>query len=103
MIKRRQKGQIHQLLPVYQLTIINTNFPLKWYQCKFNIKISTQNFYYPNNPFDLQLRNHKLKGKRIGCRSLDVMGDLRIIFRELSEGKYELVELIELGSHSQLY
>jgi len=58
---------------------------------------------FMNNPFDLQLRNHKLKGKRIGCRSLDVMGDLRIIFRELSEGKYELVELIELGSHSQLY
>jgi hypothetical protein len=34
---------------------------------------------------------------------LDVTGDLRIIFRELSDGEYELVELLDLWTHSQLY
>lgn len=58
---------------------------------------------FMHNPFDIELRNHWLHGKYEWCRSIDVMWDLRIIFRELSNGNYELVELLEVGSHSQLY
>ncbi|PID34910.1 MAG: type II toxin-antitoxin system mRNA interferase toxin, RelE/StbE family [candidate division SR1 bacterium] len=56
-----------------------------------------------DHPFDPILRNHALKGKWIGFRSIDISGDYRIIFRELSDGKYELVELVKIGTHSQLY
>jgi mRNA-degrading endonuclease YafQ of YafQ-DinJ toxin-antitoxin module len=40
---------------------------------------------FVSNPFDDNLRNHALKGKRHGFRSIDVTGDYRIIFRELSD------------------
>jgi mRNA-degrading endonuclease YafQ of YafQ-DinJ toxin-antitoxin module len=52
---------------------------------------------FKENPFYNSLRNHALHSKKYdGCRSLDVTGDLRIIFRELSDGEYELVELLDL-------
>ena len=53
-----------------------------------------------NNPI---LRNHALIGKLSEYRSIDVTGDYRIIFRELSNNAYELVELVDVGTHAQLY
>ena len=58
---------------------------------------------FTNNYQDSRLRNHALHKQRSGYRSIDVTGDYRIIFRELSDGLYELVELIDIGTHSQLY
>ena len=55
------------------------------------------------DPGDLTLRNHPLMGDYLGYRSIDVTGDFRIIFAELSDGRYELVELVDIGIHSQLY
>lgn len=70
---------------------------------KLQHKIRDTVVVFMDNPFDQNLRNHALKWKRLGFRSVDVNWDLRIVFRELSSGKYELVELVEVGSHSQLY
>jgi addiction module RelE/StbE family toxin len=58
---------------------------------------------FAKNPHDDTLRNHTLKGKYQGFRSIDVTGDYRIVFRECSDGQYELVELTRVGTHSQLY
>ena len=56
------------------------------------------------HPFHPKLRNHALKGKKYaGFRSLDAGFDLRIIFRELSDGRYEFVSLVTIGTHSKLY
>ena len=55
------------------------------------------------NPFHSKLCNHPLKWNREWQRSINVTGDRRIIFRELSDGKYELVELIDLWTHAKLY
>ncbi len=55
------------------------------------------------DPVDPTLRNHPLTGDYLGYRSIDVTGDFRIIFTELSDGRYELVELVDIGTHSQLY
>jgi len=41
---------------------------------------------FQKDPFDVQLRNHALSGVFLGYRSLDVTGDYRIVFRELSNG-----------------
>jgi len=54
-------------------------------------------------PMAPKLRNHAFKWKYLGARSIDAGFDFRIIFLELSEGRYELVELLEIGTHSQLY
>lgn len=45
------------------------------------------------------LNNHALKGKYEGCRSINIGGDLRAIFRKNSEE----VLFIAIGSHSKLY
>lgn len=54
------------------------------------------------NPLDARLRNHALIGRRLGTRSIDVGFDMRIIFRE-KDGTYEIVDLLEVGSHAKLY
>lgn len=55
------------------------------------------------DPFDPSLRNHALKGPLAGLRSIDAKGDLRILFTENSQGRYELVTLLRVGSHAKLY
>ncbi|MDD4530913.1 MAG: hypothetical protein PHO80_05195 [Candidatus Gracilibacteria bacterium] len=56
-----------------------------------------------NNPFDKILNNHELLGQQKGNRSINITGDLRVIFKETSNGKYEFVEFINIGNHSDLY
>ena len=58
---------------------------------------------FMDNPTDKELRNHWLEWKYKWQRSIDVTGDLRIIFKELSNWKYEIVELYNVWTHSQLY
>lgn len=56
-----------------------------------------------SSPMDHSLNNHALSGEFTGCRSLDVTGDYRIIFEDIWGGIYEIVELLDVGTHSQLY
>lgn len=53
-------------------------------------------FMFESDPTNDVLHNHGLKGKRLGYRSIDVTGDYRIIWRELSGGRYEFVEIVEI-------
>jgi addiction module RelE/StbE family toxin len=52
------------------------------------------------NPFDSALRNHALKGKYLGFRSIDVTGDFRALYK-VEDGVVYIFAFI--GSHSQLY
>ncbi len=52
------------------------------------------------NPYDKILRNHGLKGKYLGYRSIDIRGDLRALY--YVEGDV-IVIFAFIGSHSQLY
>lgn len=52
------------------------------------------------NQFDPILNNHPLGGKYRGYRSINITGDLRVIFEVLSE---ELVYFITIDTHSNLY
>lgn len=49
--------------------------------------------------FNPVLNNHSLNGKYLGCRSINVTGDLRIIFKR--EGNY--IIFLTIDSHSNLY
>ena len=53
-----------------------------------------------DKPFHKDLRNHALYGKWKGYRSISVGGDLRLHFKEISDGRV-LFEAV--GSHDQLY
>jgi addiction module RelE/StbE family toxin len=56
---------------------------------------------FEKNPFDIQLRNHPLKGVLKDRRAISVTGDMRVIFREYD--KYTLVLMLDVGNHSQIY
>ena len=66
-------------------------------------KLTERLFLFEENPFSDLLHNHALKGEYLGYRSINITGDFRAIFRELSDGKYEFVEFVDIGTHSQLY
>lgn len=58
---------------------------------------------YFNNPLDPQLRNHALKGKYIGLRSINITGDWRALYSERIEDGQKIIIFVLLGTHSQLY
>ena len=51
----------------------------------------------PNHPI---LRDHALRGKYKGYRSIDIRPDLRALYNIVDE---VIVEFVLLGTHSQLY
>lgn len=57
------------------------------------------------DPFDPQLKAHKLKGKLSGTWACSVTYDYRIIFDFVKneEGKEDDIFLIEIGSHDEVY
>lgn len=46
------------------------------------------------------LNNHKLSGEYAGCRSINITGDFRAVFEELSNDHFEF---IAIGTHSELF
>ena len=54
---------------------------------------------FMNNPFNPILNNHSVDKAYPGCRSINITGDYRVIFRQNDN----LVEFINIGTHSQLY
>jgi addiction module RelE/StbE family toxin len=52
------------------------------------------------NPFDTSLRNHSLKGKYLGYRSIDISGDVRALYT--TRGNVIIIFGF-IGTHSQLY
>lgn len=58
---------------------------------------------FMENPTDKELHNHGLEWEYKWKRSIDVTGDIRIIFKEISKWKYEIVEIHDVWTHSQLY
>ncbi len=49
------------------------------------------------------LRNHALKKKYAGYRSIDVTGEWRAIFKETRSGKRKIITFQMLGTHKKLY
>lgn len=52
------------------------------------------------NEFDLTLKNHKLHGIYEGHRSINITGDIRVIYKKISEEDYYFYDI---GTHSELY
>lgn len=67
---------------------------------KLKEKVKERNINFVNNPFDPVLNNHALKGKYFGYRSINITGDVRIIYKFLEK---EAVLFIDVDSHSNLY
>jgi len=57
-------------------------------------------FFYQQDP---SLRNHALRGKFVGYRSINVTDDVRAIFKVTQTGKKTIIIFHMLGTHEQLY
>ncbi len=55
---------------------------------------------FVENPYHLLLYNHALHGEWLGCRSINITGDIRAVFEELQSNHFEFVAV---GNHSELY
>jgi addiction module RelE/StbE family toxin len=53
-----------------------------------------------NDPYHPQLRNHPLRGKYLDYRSVDITGDIRAIYKHVSEDE---AIFVAIGTHGQLY
>jgi addiction module RelE/StbE family toxin len=56
---------------------------------------------FQNDPFQSSLRNHPLKGKLAGMRSIKAGYDLRLIYEE--KGGHVLVHFLAVGTHDEVY
>ena len=55
---------------------------------------------FKEDAFHPLLNNHALVGEYKGCRSFNITGDWRVVFKEVSRG---FVLFVIMGTHSQLY
>ena len=68
----------------------------KKYQEQFSAKLDI--FY--ENPFDIVLNNHKLNGQIKNLRSINITGDIRVVYEQTDEN---IALFLKIGSHSELY
>jgi addiction module RelE/StbE family toxin len=84
--------------------IIQTTKAFDRQYAKLNLKIKTafklRLEVFKGNPFDSRLRNHALKGKYLGYRSIDVTGDVRALYTVRGD---TVIIFGFIGSHAQLY
>jgi addiction module RelE/StbE family toxin len=67
---------------------------------KLKQQFNTRLTVFVRDPFDVALRNHALKGRYLGYRSIDIGGDVRAIYTT----RGELIIIFGfIGTHSQLY
>jgi addiction module RelE/StbE family toxin len=69
-------------------------------QIKIQEKFKEKRNLFVEDMFHPILNNHSLLGKYVGCRSINITGDIRAIFYEKLN---DTVIFIAIGSHSELY
>lgn len=66
---------------------------------KVKAKLEERLRIFKNEEFDPFLNNHALKGKYQGYRSINVIGDIRVIFKRDAQSALFVV----IDNHSNLY
>ncbi|MGH7142493.1 MAG: type II toxin-antitoxin system RelE/ParE family toxin [Candidatus Saccharimonadales bacterium] len=84
--------------------VIETTKAFDKQYAKLNVKIKTafkgRVELFKGNPFNRRLRNHALKGKYLGHRSIDITGDVRALYTTQGD---TIIIFGFIGTHSQLY
>lgn len=78
------------------------DFDKQYKKLKVSEKKKTQErlLLFLQNPYHPVLNNHPLKGKYLDYRSINITGDLRAIYKLISDSE---VIFIAVDSHSNLY
>ena len=67
---------------------------------KIKEQFRTRIIVFLKNPYADILNNHKLQGEYAEYRSINITGNVRLIYKEVTK---EYVIFAEIGTHSQLY
>lgn len=67
---------------------------------KSRLKVDNRLCVFRDNEFNPILNNHPLRGKYDGCRSINITGSLRAIYKYTGKG---VGFFIKIGTHSKLY
>ncbi len=67
---------------------------------KLDKKVEERLAIFRNNPSHPILREHSLKGKKIGLRAFSVTGDIRVVYLPIDK---DSVLLLDIGKHNQVY
>jgi len=67
---------------------------------KIKAKVKERNTIFLEDPFHPILNNHALSGKHVGYRSINVTGNIRIVYKFLDKNT---ALFSEIGTHSDLY
>ena len=74
---------------------------------KLNIRIrksfKERIIIFSQNPYNLRLDNHSLKGEYKGFRSIDITSNYRAIYEEILAGDEIIAYFIAIGTHKELY
>lgn len=62
-------------------------------------KFKARRDLFLQDKFSPILNNHSLKGKYLGYRSINITGDLRVIYKEVEDN----IIFVAIDSHSNLY
>lgn len=73
---------------------------VKTYSNKIKDKIEDRLYIFIQNEYDSILNNHPLHGEYNGCRSVNITGNIRLVYRKVDE---DTCILLNIGTHSQLY
>lgn len=90
------------LLRVSMIIRFHKNFEKQYKKLNHRQKARTKERLqiFLENPFDPRLNNDPLKGKYLDYRSVNISGDLRAIYKFVSEDE---AIFVALGTHSELY
>jgi len=67
---------------------------------KIRLAVKNRIQIFSTDPYHIELSNHPLKGKFQNYRSINISGDFRAVYKEISEAE---VMFTTIGTHSQLY
>ena len=72
----------------------------KKFSNKIKQKVKERNTLFEKDPHNSTLNNHALNGKYTGYRSINITGNIRIIYKSLDK---DIALFSEIGTHDQLY
>lgn len=73
---------------------------IRSFSTKIQDKVEIRLNIFMVDKYNELLNNHSLHGEYVGCRSINITGDIRLIYKEVKENIFLLVDI---GTHSQLY
>lgn len=80
----------------------HNNFERRYLKFSFKLqtKIDERIKLFSNDQFHRTLNNHALKGKYLGCRSINITGDYRAVYQLINN---DLAYFLTVDNHNNLY